>query len=217
MKRKRAGMYGRFPMKVASKRFWLAVVPSLFLGDCLVVLAQQPASAPPAKPPEAKAPAPASDPAKPAVPPREQLEKEFQDSLTNATLEGIWQMTGEGGLKGTAGLTDAKPDKYTITSATKAGGDNWIIQARIQFGDKDVAVPVPVRVIWAEDTAIITLTDLSVPMIGTYSARVMIHNGFYSGVWYCNAKNYGGVMQGRIAKTPPAAEKAPESKPINKP
>jgi hypothetical protein len=55
-------------------------------------------------------------------------------------------------------------------------------------------------------------------MIGTYSARVMIHNGFYSGVWYSNAKNYGGVMQGRMVKTTarsnPADSKPAEAKPI---
>ena len=170
-------------------------------------IAQQPTPPPaqPATPP--KTPAPAETPAKPAIPSREQLEKEFADALTGATLEGVWQMTGEGGLTANSNLTDPKPDKYTIASATKATGDTWIIQARIQFADKDVNVPVPVRVVWAEDTAIITLNDLAVPMIGAYSARVMIHKGFYSGVWYSNSKNYGGVMQGRIVKIAAGLEK----------
>lgn len=178
----------------------------------LSVFAQDPSKAPGEAPPTDTKKAPAAGAVIPEqtpkpVPPRETLEKEFQEALTGATLEGTWQMTGEGGLKGTSGLTDPKPDKYTITSATKAGGDNWIIVAKIDFGNNDANIPVPVRVVWAEDTAIITLNDLAVPMIGTYSARVMIHNGFYSGVWYCNAKNYGGVMQGRIVKTPPPADK----------
>jgi hypothetical protein len=50
------------------------------------------------------------------------------------------------------------------------------------------------------------------PLLGTYSARVMIHHGFYSGVWYCGEKNYGGVMQGRITKEPVAQAPATESK-----
>lgn len=174
-------------------------------------LAQQPAAKPTTPAPEAKAPAQGQKDGKPVIPSREQLEKEFQAELTGATLEGTWQMTGEGGLKGTSGLTEPKPDKYTIEAATKATGDTWIIQARIDFGDNDAVIPVPVRVVWAEDTAIITLNDLAVPLIGTYSARVMIHNGFYSGVWYSNAKNYGGVMQGRIYKTPPEAAKPIEA------
>ena len=208
---------------IAPRTFVATALAASILVICPNIFAQQPASTPPGQ----KPPVPETKKAPPAAGTidtktgdfleemkrkREQLEKEFQESLAGATLEGVWQMTGEGGLKGTAGLTDPKPDKYTITSATKAGGDNWIILARIEYGDKDVNVPVPVRVVWAEDTAIITLNDLAVPMIGTYSARVMIHNGFYSGVWYCNAKNYGGVMQGRIVKTPPAAAKPAESK-----
>lgn len=181
------------------------------------LFAQQP---PPATPPDQKKPLPENldKKAPPAagtietkdaetidaqVTKREKLEKEFQETLTNATLQGIWQMTGEGGLKASAPLTEPKPDKYTIISATKSAGDNWIVNARIQFADKDVTFPFPIRVVWAEDTAIITLNDLAVPMVGTYSARVMIHKGFYSGIWYCNEKNYGGVMQGRIIKTPP--------------
>jgi hypothetical protein len=147
---------------------------------------------------------------RPQVPSREQLEKEFQESLTGATLEGVWQMTGEGGLKGTTPLTDPKPDKYTVSSATRLKDDNWVIHARIQFGDKDVTVPVLVRVVWAEDTAVITLNDLSIPMVGTYSARVMIHHGFYSGVWYCGERNYGGVMQGRIIKEAAVKEETPK-------
>lgn len=121
-------------------------------------------------------------------------------------------MTGEGGLNGRAPLTDPKPDKYTIASAARLNDDTWVINARIQFGDKDVTVPVPVRVVWAEDTAVITLNDLAIPMVGTYSARVMIHHGFYSGVWYCGEKNYGGVMQGRIVKEAAAKEKTPSDK-----
>lgn len=198
---------------MATSKTVLAVIGSLLI--CSHVLAQQPPEAKTSPPADTKK-APAAGavippPAPTQVPPREQLEKEFQEALTGATLEGTWQMTGKDGLKG-GGLTDPKPDKYTIKSATKTGGDNWVIVAQIDFGDNDAFIPVPVRVVWAEDTAIITLNDLAVPMIGTYSARVMIHNGFYSGVWYCNAKNYGGVMQGRILKNWATAKPA-EAKP----
>lgn len=155
--------------------------------------------------------APSTPPAKSMVPDRATLEKQFADSLTGATLVGTWQMTGKDGLTGNEPLTEPKPDEYVIAGVTKAGEDLWIVQAKIGFANNDLVVPVPVRVVWAEDTAIITLNDLAVPMIGTYSARVMIHHGFYSGVWYSNVKNYGGVMQGKIVKKPaekPAADAA---------
>lgn len=159
------------------------------------------------------APAPSDDTTKTAPPPetplqaegrkvfdRITLERDFKEALTGATLQGIWQVTTEGGLKGNAPLSEPKSESYDIISAAKMTDDRWVIMARIRFGEKDVTLPVPLRVVWAEDTAVITLDDLSLPMLGTYSARVMIHHGFYSGVWYCNPKNYGGVLTGRIVK-----------------
>lgn len=144
------------------------------------------------------------------------LEKEFSESLRGTTLVGTWQMTGPGGLKSADPLTEPKPDEYVIADVAKAGEDLWVVQAKIGFAKNELIVPVPVRVVWAEDTAIITLNDLPVPMIGTYSARVMIHNGFYSGVWYSNEKNYGGVMQGRIVKKD-ASQKPADAKPADSP
>jgi hypothetical protein len=70
-------------------------------------------------------------------------------------------------------------------------------------------------VIWAEDTAMITVTDLALPMIGTYSARVMFHRGFYTGIWYCGAKNYGGVMSGRILKEEAVTKESTTGTPTN--
>ncbi len=197
-------------MKIAT------IVPGLWMFGGATTLAQQPDHATPAASPSSTTARESTTQTRPSVPPRAELEKEFQESLTGAKLEGIWQVTGEGGLKGAAPLSDPKPDKYTVASATKLSGDQWVINARIEFGEKDVTVPVPVRVVWAEDTAIITLNELPIPMIGTYSARVMVHHGFYSGVWYCNEKDYGGVVQGRVFKQtvqhqgetqPPAAHK----------
>ena len=154
---------------------------------------------------------PQAMPAKPDVPAREALEADFKNMLENAVLEGSWQMTQDG-LAGNKPLTQAKTEKYTIQSATKLGGELWLITARIQFADKDVSIPVPVRVIWAEDTAIITLSEFPVPMLGTYSCRVMFHGGFYSGVWYSKEKNYGGVMSGRIVKETSKSQNVETSK-----
>ena len=187
-------------------------IPAALLLASSMAMAQQPPQTPSGTPKPPSMVPPRGDISRPTVPPRDQLEREFEEALTGATLEGVWQMTGEGGLKGSAPLTEPKPDKYTISSVKKLTPDLWAIIARIQYGDKDVTVPVPVRVVWAEDTAIITLNDLSIPMIGTYTARVMIHHGFYSGVWYCGEKNYGGVMQGRIVKEAATNVRTPSDK-----
>ena len=77
-------------------------------------------------------------------------------------------------------------------------GDKWIIQARIQYADKDITIPIMVRVVWAGDTPVITLDEMTLPFLGTYSARVMIYRDFYSGTWFGGC--YGGVMSGQISR-----------------
>lgn len=129
-------------------------------------------------------------------------EREFKKALTGAMLKGTWQMTGEEGLAGKAPLSEPRPEVYTIDKVSKASDDYWVITARIQYADKNVYIPVTVRVVWAEDVAMITLDEMALPGLGTYSARVMIHRGFYSGTWF--GKNYGGVLSGQILHDDPA-------------
>ena len=191
-----------------TRRVWSTAIVVGVLIAVLLTVTRVPAQESTRTP--AAAPVASTAASKPMVPSRAELEKQFEEALTGATLNGVWQMTGQGGLTGQAALTAPRPDLYVISKVSKVSDDYWLITARIQYADKDVNIPVPVRVIWAEDTAIITLNDLAMPLLGTYSARVMIHHGFYSGVWYCGGKNYGGVMQGRITKTPsdaPSTEK----------
>ena len=118
-------------------------------------------------------------------------EKKFKEALTNVTLQGRWRLVKDGKLG------DEAEEKYTISSVTKIG-KLWFITARIQYGNKDVTVPVPVHVNWAGDTPVISVTDAGIKGIGTYSARVMIYNGLYTGTW--TGKGYGGFLSGRIVK-----------------
>ncbi len=167
--------------------------------------------------------APAVDESKSAG--RAELEKTFREMMTNAVLSGTWQMTRGEGLEGKAPLGKARPEKYTVDSVKKILGDRWVVTARIQYADKDVRIPIPIRVVWAEDTPIITLDEIKIPLIGAYSARVMIYRNFYAGTWF--GSNYGGVLSGQIVRetkaepdSKPAAEdseKPAESKPAVKP
>jgi hypothetical protein len=90
-------------------------------------------------------------------------------------------------------------DRYTISSAKKLAGDLWSIQTRIQYGERDVTVPVPVKVLWAGDTPVITLTDLTIPGVGTFTSRVLIYRNEYAGTW-SSSKGHGGQMFGRIER-----------------
>ena len=66
-------------------------------------------------------------PLKPAIPSRAELEKQFEQELTGATLTGVWQMTGEGGLSGKSDLTPPKPDLYVISKVAKVKDDGELM------------------------------------------------------------------------------------------
>jgi outer membrane protein assembly factor BamB len=135
------------------------------------------------------------------------LERRFTETLAEAVFEGSWQMTAmKPGVPQVLG--EVRTDRYSISKVSKVTGDRWLIFARIQYGEHDVTIPVPVRVVWAGDTPVITLDEMALPGLGTYSARVMVYRDFYSGTWF--GSSYGGVMSGRITRG--AAGAAPATK-----
>jgi hypothetical protein len=153
------------------------------------------------KPTDAPKPdAPKTDAAKPQeeIPSltKAELEKKFGETLNGATLTG--RFTAGKGDKGDGG----GQEKYVIDSAKKLAGDYWLITARIQYGNHDATVPLPLRVLWAGDTPVITLDKFPVPGFGTFSARVLIYDNKYAGTW--DGGNHGGVLSGKISKEKPA-------------
>ena len=126
-----------------------------------------------------------------------QREKEFQEMMTGATLEGYF----------TTDSTDPaapRQETYHIQSVSKLAGNFWTFQARIQYGERDITVPVPVRIEWAGDTPVITLTDAQIPGLGTFTARVLLYRGRYAGTWSHGER--GGNQFGRIVPRGAAAE-----------
>ena len=121
-------------------------------------------------------------------------ERRFQEMLSGVTLVGHFTITGE------EGEDTLREEEYTIAKVTKLNGDYWLFFARIQYGGRDVTVPLKLEVKWADDTPIITLTDLELP-IGTYTARVIIYRGQYAGTW--SGGKHGGHLFGIITKNTP--------------
>lgn len=145
-----------------------------------------------AQKPDAARPTDSQTPPSPEKPKpvREELEAKFKNTLTQATLSGRWCSIEHGQLG------PEKKDKYIINSATKMGGDVWLITARIQYGTKDILAPIPVQVKWAGDTPVITVDKIGVPGIGEYSARVLIYEKTYAGTW--SGGDHGGLLSGVI-------------------
>jgi hypothetical protein len=144
-----------------------------------------PAPDKPSQPGEAKA---SASPAPKLT--REELEAKFKATLTKATLSGRWCGIKDGRL------TSEKEDKYTIIGVSKIGGEAWIINARIQYGQKDFVAPIPVFVKWAGDTPVITLDNIGIPGGNSYSARVLIYDKTYAGTW--SGGDHAGLLNGII-------------------
>jgi hypothetical protein len=51
---------------------------------------------------------------------------------------------------------------------------------------------------WAANTPVITLDELTIPVLGTFSARVVLHDNKYAGTWRHDA--VGGHLFGVIEK-----------------
>jgi hypothetical protein len=135
----------------------------------------------------------------PAAPPATQpalteLEQQFAARMTNAVMAGQYTL-GEKGAP--------KADRYTIVSVRKLKDDNWLFNARVQFGDKDVTIPMIIPVKWAGDTPVISVTNLGFPGLGFYTARVVIYGDQYAGTWASAGANpHGGHLWGKIEKAP---------------
>ncbi len=138
---------------------------------------------------------------KPAAKPlsQEELEKQFEETMSGATLVGTF----------TLGKPDGKlnEEKYTIESVKKLKNGKWQFKSRIQYGGKDMTVPLALDVQWAGDTPVITLTDMPVPGFGTFTSRVLIYRGEYAGTW--SGGDHGGHLFGRIIKKGDSVEDKP--------
>ena len=165
----------------------------IHLAATLIAFVTLPAAA---QPPANVAATPAA-----AAPTKEELIKKLEETLTNVKLIGSFTVSGKEDRA-------PKPEEYTISSAMKLpDGDVWLIKARVKYGDKDVTVPMPLEIKWAGDTPIITLTDLTIPGLGTFTSRVVIYENRYAGTWQHG--NVGGHLFGRMEK---ATEKKAEAK-----
>lgn len=140
-----------------------------------------------------------AEPAAKPVPSQEELEKQFAEQLSGAALVGNFTDDADKSGKPLA------EERYAISKVSKLKGDLWLFQTRIQYANHDLRLPLPLAVKWAGDTAVITLTDLDVPGLGKFTARVLIYRDQYAGTW--RGATHGGHLFGRIEKSKNGAPK----------
>ena len=120
-----------------------------------------------------------------------QREEKFAEYMSGASLKGRFTIQGRG---------DKMPEEtYTISKCEKLPeGNLYRFTARIQYGDTDTELPMDIPVEWAGDTPVISLTNMWIPGLGTFSARVLIYKDTYAGTWIHD--DVGGQMFGVIVK-----------------
>ena len=172
--------------------FYLAALAML----CGSALAQETQT-----PPQQKATPPSATTNAPPKASAEELEARFKATMTKATMSGRWCLIENGKLG------PEREDKYTILNVSKLGGDAWIVNARIEYNQKDMVVPVPVMVKWAGDTPVLIVDKIPMPSGGVFSARVLIYDKTYAGTW--SGGDHAGLLKGVI--TNESTAKAPSS------
>ena len=75
-------------------------------------------------------------------------------------------------------------EEYTILKVKKIeGGDLWLFTARVKYGKIDLTLPMPIPIKWAGNVPVISLDNLTIPGLGTFSAQVVIDGNKYAGTW----------------------------------
>jgi hypothetical protein len=124
---------------------------------------------------EKTSPAPA---AKEAADHQAKLDAALSKMMSGATLEGSFTSNGPGTDSAKLGR-----EKYTLGEVKRVAGDVWQFPARIEYGGKDVTLPIPLPVRWAGDTPVVVVDEVDLPGFGSVSARVMFFDGHYAGYW----------------------------------
>ena len=118
------------------------------------------------------------------------LERAFTERMQNVALVGHFTFEGRE-------RRDGNPERYEIARVTKVGDHEWRFDVRITYLSVDVTLPVTVPIVWAGDTPMVSITDVSIPGLGDqFTARVFFYKDRYAGSWDHGPS--GGLMYGTI-------------------
>ena len=119
------------------------------------------------------------------------LFENFENAMKGVRFNGVFTVDGS--------KNPPSEEVYEIQSVQKFGEqDLWIFTARIKYGQRDVTLPMPLPVKWVGDIPVITMDEMNIPGLGTFSAHVVIDGNKYAGTW--SHGKIGGHLYGKITK-----------------
>lgn len=130
------------------------------------------------------------------IPSQGELDRWLAEKLANSAFAGNYSITQGAEEKA------AVMEKYAISKVSKVNNTTWLFGAKWQIQGKEFPIAVPLQVLWAGKTPVITLDEVTIPGLGTFSARVLIHEDWYAGTWVHG--KVGGHLWGRIERGDPA-------------
>jgi hypothetical protein len=121
-------------------------------------------------------------------------DQQFEETMKDARLEGNFSVVSDQGMK-----SDFS-ELYMVSELERGADNTWIFKARMKYGENahEAEFPIPVQVVWAGDTPVITMENTTVEGLGTFTVRLLLHGDRYAGTWQHGA--FGGHMWGRIMK-----------------
>ena len=120
-----------------------------------------------------------------------ELEQQFVERMQGVVLVGHFTVEGQENPSG-------NPERYEIESVTKVGENSWRFNTHLTYGNIDATLPIVMPIVWAGDTPMVSITDFSIPTLGTFTSRVIFYSDRYAGSWQHG--EYGGVMYGTITR-----------------
>ena len=130
-----------------------------------------------------------------AAPGVAQTDAAEREQKLHAMLEGA-RLVGQFSVVGMANTPPPQPEQYAVSRLERDAEGRWVFNVSMSYASQQHTMPVPVTIEWAGDTPMITLTEQTIPGLGTFSARVLIYDGLYAGTW--KHGQFGGHMWGRI-------------------
>jgi hypothetical protein len=113
------------------------------------------------------------------------------------------RLTGQFTVIGPTGEVMQRDDLYSVSRLRPDDDDTWVFEYSMSYGGNEAKpLEIPVRVVFADGTPMLTMTEQEVPGLGTFSVRLIFHGDRYAGMW--SNGPVGGHMWGVVEPADPS-------------